>query len=186
MKKIIRRYTPSQESLNDSKFLTLFKVFLTKQDLWHFNRRSVAIGTFWGVFISLMPIPFQMPAAAFLALLFRCNLPVALLGTWLSNPITSPVIFAFEYALGARLLGTQLFHDVSEQISSDGWLSAIFSLGFSEWLDKFSDLWYPMLLGGVICGFLAGVVAYLWVRLYWRFVVVRSWKSRKDSRQKNT
>ena len=185
MKKIIQRYTPSQKTLDENKFLYLFKVFLSKPDLWHLNRRSVAGGFFWGIFVSFLPIPFQMPISAFLALAFRFNLPVALLGTWLSNPITSPIIFSFEYALGSKLLGSHLLSDLNSKFTSDGWINAIFSMGLSEWLDKFSGIWYPMMLGGIICGLAGGLIAYIWVRIYWRLAVVRSWKTRKNNRQKS-
>ncbi len=41
----------------------------------------------------MMPLPFQMLAAALIAYLIRVNIPSAIACTWVSNPLTTPLFF---------------------------------------------------------------------------------------------
>ena len=43
--------------------------------------------------------------AAAAALRLRCNLTLAVLTVWISNPLTLPPILYVEYLLGTKLLG---------------------------------------------------------------------------------
>ncbi len=45
----------------------------------------------------MMPLPFQMLAAALIAYLARVNIPGAIACTWMSNPLTTPLILFSQY-----------------------------------------------------------------------------------------
>ena len=60
-----------------------------------------------GVFLGIIPGTGAIAAAA-MAALFRLNLPVMVAGALLTNPITTPFVYACSYFLGHWLLGDWL------------------------------------------------------------------------------
>ena len=72
------------------------------------NRRSVSVACAIGLFCAFIPIPFQMILAAGLAIIVRCNLPIAVALVWITNPITMPPLFFLAYKMGAFLTDVHL------------------------------------------------------------------------------
>ncbi len=59
-----------------------------------------------GVFIGVTPtIPFHTVLILFLIFLSRQNLTAALLGAWITNPVTIPFFYLTEYEIGKFILG---------------------------------------------------------------------------------
>jgi uncharacterized protein (DUF2062 family) len=52
-----------------------------------------------------MPVPLQMVAAALFAFVVRVNIPAAAVCTWVSNPLTTPLILFSQDSLGSLVLG---------------------------------------------------------------------------------
>jgi uncharacterized protein len=73
-------------------------------EMWQPQRARFASGCAIGVFFSMMPLPFQMLAAALIAYLARVNIPAAIACTWISNPFTTPLILLTQYKLGLLLI----------------------------------------------------------------------------------
>jgi uncharacterized protein (DUF2062 family) len=70
------------------------------------NPHSLALGMAVGIFVSITPIiPLQTVVAIALAFLVRGSKSAAVLGTWLSNPLTIPVVYYANYKLGCLLAG---------------------------------------------------------------------------------
>jgi len=44
---------------------------------------------------------------------------------------------------------------------------------------EFLVIWQPVLVGSLISGVIAALLAILFVRLLWRLIVIRSWLKRK-------
>ena len=86
------------------KSLAVLGDWIYADNLWHINRYSASMAFFVGLFVAFMPIPGQMVAAASLALLFRCNLPLSVGLVWITNPVTMPAIFYLAYKLGAMVI----------------------------------------------------------------------------------
>lgn len=144
---------------------------LEDPNLFHLNRHSVSVAVFWGLFISMLPIPGQMPLAALLAFLFRYNLPISIVMCWISNPITMVPIFYSTYELGRMILHTP---KVSFHIQlSWSWLSQEFLL-----------VWQPLMFGSVLTGLVLGLVGYLSMQAFWFWYVMRSWEQRKERRKR--
>jgi uncharacterized protein len=77
---------------------------LFANEMWQPERARFASGCAIGVFFSMMPLPFQMLAAALIAYLARVNIPAAIACTWVSNPLTTPLILFTQYNLGSVLI----------------------------------------------------------------------------------
>ena len=78
---------------------------LFAREMWQPERGRFAFGCAIGVFFAMMPVPFQMVAAALIAFLVRVNIPAAVACTWVSNPLTTPLILFSQYYLGSFVLG---------------------------------------------------------------------------------
>jgi uncharacterized protein (DUF2062 family) len=113
------------------------------------NPNYIALGTAVGIFVSITPIiPFQTLVAITLAFLVRGSKSAAVLGTWLSNPLTIPLVYYVNYKLGCLLMGYQTTLDSIEFES----FSQLMELGFEVTL--------AMMTGGVVIGAVLGTVAY--------------------------
>lgn len=100
----LRKLLPTHEIIKNQKILKIFGKLLYKREIWSLSRRKILGGVFIGVFIAFIPMPFQMLLVAFLAIIFNVNLPVTILLVWITNPLTMPFIYYFEYELGNFVL----------------------------------------------------------------------------------
>jgi len=79
----------------------LFKKVLTTNDSPHKLAMGFAIAVFWGVMATCgFAIVFSLPTAV----LLRANKVTAVIGTFVSNPFTTPFIYAFSYKMGSFVL----------------------------------------------------------------------------------
>ncbi len=164
-KEFIKRLTPDSEKLRTHKHLRIFGKLLHDPGLWHINRRSVAMAFAIGLFWAMIPMPFQMVAAAASAIVLRVNLPISVALVWLTNPLTMPPIFYATYRIGAFLLGTPPVAN-----------SAEFSLEYLE--HSLSIIWAPLLLGSIVTGLVLGALGYVALRLLWRQNTLKRWQTR--------
>ena len=160
------RYLPTRSDLRESWLLRPVAHLLDNNELWHMNRRAVSGAVFVGLFSAFIPVPSQMVLSAILAILFRCNLPIAIGLVWITNPITIPPMFYFSYRLGAWLLDMRLSVDS-------------INLSFSWIWDNLGTIGYPLLFGSFICGWVSGVTGFVITRVLWRLHVIRRWKERR-------
>ena len=124
------------------------------------NPHYLALGMAVGIFVSITPIiPFQTLVAVALAFLVRGSKSAAALGTWLSNPLTIPLVYYANYKLGCLMLGYQT---TLESISFDS---------FSQLLELGLEVTLAMMAGGVVIGVVLGVAAYFIT--FRGFVVIR-------------
>lgn len=168
-RKLLRRWLPSDQTFREHKRLRWMGRLLHDPNLWHLNRRSVAGAVSVGFFLAWVPVPIQMWIAALVAVVIRVNLPIAVLGVWLTNPVTMGPMFLFAANLGAWILGRDL--TITEFRFSWGWLT--------EQKDAF---WEPLLMGCFVIGLTAAVMGNLLVRLLWRLHILRSWQDRRRRR----
>jgi uncharacterized protein len=169
-KKFIRRYLPNPKLIREQPALRPVSRWLHEPELWHLHRRSVGGATFIGLFCAFLPIPFQMVVAATLAIVSRCNLPIAVALVWITNPITMTPMFYFAYRLGAWLLDRRI--EVATIRLNWEWLST-----------HFGEIGWPLLFGSLLCGWVAGLTGMVVVRMLWRFHVIRRWRARAQLRR---
>jgi uncharacterized protein (DUF2062 family) len=123
---------------------------------------EIAKGVALGIFIGLTPtFGFQMAIAIFFAYLLRENRLAAVLGVWVTNPLTAPVIYAVEYEMGRLLLGMERV-GLPDKLTFDAYAQ----LGW--------DIMLPMWVGGLISGVVLGALSYF---LTLRMVpIVKNWR----------
>ena len=104
MKAWLKKHMPTKKSLQKSREFKALKPYFKKSEFWVFNCESVARGVAAGLAGAVIP-GFQLFYAAILAIVFRGNLPVALLATLITNPFTVLPIIYFIHYIGSLLIG---------------------------------------------------------------------------------
>jgi uncharacterized protein (DUF2062 family) len=133
-----------------AKYLALY---LKRKPL---SSHKIALGFAFGTFVSFTPfMGLHGFVAIILAYLFKASIPASILGTIVGNPWTFPLIWVWSLNFGNFIMhGTQATHDVSS-----------FTFSLENIISEFAFYWehflFPMTIGGVPTGILAGLVAYL-------------------------
>ena len=178
MRKHLRKLLPDHEAIRANRWLAPFENTLLHPRLWHLNRHSAAGGAAVGLFCGLIPGPFQMLGAAIGAVAFRVNLPLALLTTLYTNPLTIVPLYFAGYGLGRLVLGGS-----GEFVAPPEWGEA----GMWVWIQALADwmahLGKPLALGLVLLASLLAAGGYVVVRLAWRCYLLRSWRRRRIQRK---
>lgn len=148
----------------------------------------IARGIWAGVFASFTPFFTMHFLLAFLvARLMRGNVLAALMATFFGNPLTYLPIVFFAMKTGHFLLGTEFeegthqsilgkFADAGEDLKDN--FFSLFSNTEADWqgLSVFYDeIFLPYMIGGLICGAIAGTVCY-----YLSVPVIRVYKKRRQ------
>lgn len=178
MRKIFRKYLPKHEAIRDNRWLRPFQNTFLRPELWHLNRRSAAGGFAVGLFCGLIPGPIQIFSAAIISVILRVNLPLALVTTLYSNPLTIVPLYFGAYTIGALALGADIntFEHPPEFDSAD----------LSGWINEFA-LWAyglgkPLALGLVLLGIILSATGYFALRGLWRLQMIRARKKREQRR----
>ena len=103
--KFLRKRLPDRLTVRRHKWLAWCGHWLDHPNLWALNRDSAAGGFAIGLFAGLIPGPLQMLGAVGLTLLFKRNIPVALVTTFYTNPFTIAPLYLLAYGYGRLLLG---------------------------------------------------------------------------------
>lgn len=150
----------------------------------------VALGFSCGVFASFSPFfGLHILYAAALAKVLRGNLLASLIGTFVGNPLTFPLIASISLALGRRILGFGAtgrdFGRVAGAFSHallGIWQNflGLFSDRPSEWTKVavfLRDVIWPYFLGGLLPGLIAAIASYYLTR-----PIVAAYQARKRAR----
>jgi uncharacterized protein (DUF2062 family) len=156
-------------------YLSPFGHLLHDPNLWGIRRRSVVPAFALGIFVAFLPTPGHMVIAALLAIAFRVNLPVAVLATWVINPLIMYPVYSVTYEFGRYLLNM-------EPHAFD------FELSFAWLADGFGYVWAPLILGCVVLGALASLTSYIALDMLWRASIsdyLKKRRARKAAQQMN-
>ena len=171
---LFKRYIPHKKSVESNSIVRVFAEYLQDPNIWHIHRRSSAGGAAIGVFCAFIPLPIQTLSAASLAILFRMNLPISILFSFLTNPVTIPFIFFYSYKLGSSLLGHEeppINNIIPDNISIIEWFNTIFL-----------NIWEPLFIGCFILGLISSCIIYFLIRLVWRFGAIIKWAKRNQQK----
>jgi uncharacterized protein len=163
------RNMPTREQMEHNRFIPKS---VLRSELWRFTRRSVPRGIALGIIVGVM-LPFaQIIFAAVLSLPVRANVPLAALTTFITNPFTTPLIWAFSYQIGRWML--QVDGVMPEgPITSFGHVSDIWSL--LHWI---TDEGKILVFGLCVVTAISAAVGYLLASFVWKLVILRKRRHR--------
>ncbi|MEC9340382.1 MAG: DUF2062 domain-containing protein, partial [Pseudomonadota bacterium] len=167
MKARLRRLLPSREHIFRMPLMGYFRDHLSRYELWHLNRRSAAGAVAVGFFFAFITPVFQIPPAVVAAYLFRVNIPVTILATFINTPFTFPVVYLTCHRIGLAILGTP---DSQAPHWTLAWMSANL---------------LPTLAGALILGSAASGAGYFTIRLIWSLDIRRRWVRRRQRRRES-
>ena len=176
-----RRLMPTRAEARRQRALRWLGPLLEREWLWRMNRRAVASGVALGVFFGLIVPVAQIPFAAAGALLLRANLPAAVLATLVSNPLTVPPIYWLAHRTGAAILEPSEPERVVASAADD--LEAAHTIS-ADWIQRITDVGAPLMLGLSLFAACGAMIAYLAVRLIWRWSVL--WQRRRPRASRET
>ncbi|MDH3747196.1 MAG: DUF2062 domain-containing protein [Gammaproteobacteria bacterium] len=171
-RRFFRKFAIKRHHMAENRLLSPFRNLLHEPRLWGIRRRTVVPAFALGLFIAFLPFPGHPLWAALLALTLRINIPVAIVTTFVSNPLTMGPMYYSTYRLGRRLLGLEPV-PFSFELSLD-WVT-----------NKFVTIWQPMILGSLLLGTAAALIGYVIVDLLWR-ASVHDYKSRKRQQRNDS
>lgn len=153
-------------------YLRPFRALLAHPVYIAINRRSITGGLALGVLVGVLPFLGHTPVVVAAALLLRVNLPVAVIATWVANPLTYGPIFYGEYRLGSYLLGLPP-------------MDLRLDMPWQELALALAGAWQPLWLGAVIGAPLSAGAVYLLGNAGWR-LMTRSRMRRRAGRHSGT
>lgn len=154
---------PNRQKIENNFYLQRLKKRLNNPNLWHINCHSLSAGLAAGLFTIFIPLPIQTILAILLCILFRGNLLVAILATWVNNPITFAPLIYLTYKVGELIIG-----EASQSVPQPEAF-------------KFYSVWWPhtgwfshfgkaYLLGLPVIAFTTALAAFLLVNLLCLFI----------------
>lgn len=177
----LKRVLPDVDNYRDSQVARLLGPRFFHPALWHLNRRSVAGAVAIGMFCGLIPGPLQMLGGAIGAVLFRRNLPVSLVTTLYTNPLTIVPLYVVAFELGALVLGD---HHVMPPAPAFAGTSP------AQWMGLLGDwtvaLGKPLVIGVPLLAVVLAVAGYWAVHLGWGLYLRWMWLQRRRARVART
>ena len=165
-----RSHVPTRESIGGNRWLAPFAHRLLKPDIWHFNRRSVPRAVALGLFIApIIPVAHTV-IAALLALPARANIVIALMITFVINPLTIPPFYYAAFHVGQFLL--QAHHSAPGHIVVPPVHTA------NYWLTWALHVTGPAALGTLVLATIASSAGYCISAWIWRIRIARKWRRR--------
>lgn len=151
LRKQLNRY---YKKFEHNKYIVKFSKISGAENLWEFNRSSVAKAIALGIACAWIPLPFHTIIAIFIATIIDCNIPLVAISIWFANPLTMPFMYYFAYMLGDLILNV---HNMNIH----------FHLSMHDVLEVLHVVWEPFVLGCLISGVICGIFAYMIVQLIW-------------------
>lgn len=147
------KYLPRRKHLKGGRLHRLVGDRLFAPDLWAPTRETTAKGLALGIFIGLTPtMGAQIILTGIAAVILRVNIPIALAGSLVTNPLTAPIIYPLQYQLGVWLVGSPHVEELR---------------GYTGMMRMFVRYAKPLWTGSVVSGAAAATVAYMLVALIW-------------------
>ncbi len=166
LRNFFKHCLPHKDRIRKQGGVKLFSNYLHDPNIWHLHRRSSATGAAIGMFCAFIPLPIHTISAVLLAILLRANLPIAVVFSLFSNPITMPPLFIFAYQIGTKLLALPQ-------------VTIHFSFSWDWIMTTFAHIWKPLLLGCFMLGTISALLTYVMIRLIWRLSAISQWENRR-------
>lgn len=178
-RKLLRRYLPDQDTITRYDITRRFTPFLKRAELWTIKRNLIAGGLAVGLFCGMIPGPLQMLAALSLAIVLRVNLPVAVMGTFFTNPLTILPLYLLAFMIGQWCIGDAGASTMPAFPVTDWNQPGLALSAWSEWTLGFGQ---PLALGLLILACMLGISGYALVQVGWRLNVLHALRRRRYNR----
>jgi uncharacterized protein (DUF2062 family) len=140
----------------------------------------LSIGLVSGIFAGVVPVlPFQTILALTLASILRGSRLAAVIGTWVSNPLTWALLYYSSFKLGAWILGlpetNKIFASIMSSIHhGDGWIVIAQKMAEAGML-----MVGTFITGGILLGLMVAAPSYLVIMKF--FHAGSPWRSERVS-----
>lgn len=172
----ISRNMPTREQMEGNRFIRPFAHRVLRSDLWRFTRRSVPRGVALGMLVGII-VPFaQILFAALLSVSVRANVPLAALTTFVTNPVTTPLLWVAAYWVGSWLLRV----DAATVVAPVS--RAIEQTELQQFLEWLTGATMVTAFGLVVIAIVTAAFSYLVSGMIWRALVARKWSRRRNRR----
>lgn len=176
MRKIISKLLPNQEVLKNHLGNSSYANSILQSDCFHINRRSISKAVAIGLFFAFIPLPLQMALAATTAIFFRANFIVAIMMTWITNPITFVPFNYLIFSVGHYVTrNEEVFHSVPA-FDFDNFFSLSLFSHYTAWLKQAG---ISFIVGIPIVATMFSVIGYIVIEIVWRVYLYRSIIKRK-------
>lgn len=164
-----KRNLPTPDSFEGNRYLRPVAHRILAPALWRFTRRSVPRGVALGMVTGILFPVAQIALSALIALPFRANIPVAALTTFITNPFTTPFIWAAAYYIGkwALRLDQIVPGDPVRDAATSTWM---------QWL--MSDAAPSIAVGLLIITIASAVGGYFVTKWSWQAWIAHKWRTR--------
>jgi uncharacterized protein (DUF2062 family) len=145
------RNLPTRESVRRTWAYPWFGESLMGPVYWTPGRHSLALGLGIGWFLGLLPcFGLHRRLVVLAGALLRCHLPTAVLGTFISNPLTWPAILMVQYLAG-------------------GWIYSFFGdpNAAAPWPQYLGSFVATLTMGSLVTATLMGISGYVGAWLFW-------------------
>jgi uncharacterized protein (DUF2062 family) len=164
MKNRLKNLIPPAKEIQKSHQLKGLKYFLHAPCFWSYDIQCTSRGVAAGLAGAVIP-GFQIFYAAILAIILRGNLPIALLCTLITNPLTAVPITYFIYCIGTLIIGNGKKDFVLEEFQWDFSSFHAFWLNVSGWSLQFGK---AFLVGLPIVSLCLGILGYFGTIFIWK------------------
>jgi uncharacterized protein (DUF2062 family) len=181
-KKFLRRVLPDRTTIERFPITRRFSRKFDLPFLWQVQRETIAFGLAIGLFCGMIPGPLQMIAAIGMSIVFRVNLPMAIIGTFFTNPFTIIPLYMLAYGIGQSMMGDDHWRHLPSLPVVD-WSSPV--LAVQTWASWITELGTPWLLGMFVLAFELAAIGYFGVNIFWRvchYFAIRRQQRRRRSR----
>lgn len=165
-RRFFKRILPDPHKIQNASFMRPLKSFTTNRQLWTSKRRNIVWGLAIGIFCGFQPIPAHTMLAVLLAIVFRANLPMAVVSTLISNPITMVPLYYLGYKIGCAILGIPDL-ELPTDVSSFERIKSLLQHG-----------WLPVYFGNFVTGLFFSLLSSFSLNEFWKWAVLKRRKLR--------
>ena len=151
---------------------------------------KISLGMSCGIFASFTPLfGLHFLIAGLLSYVLRANVLASLIGTFVGNPLTFPIITVFNLKIGEWIVGSSEYSSDDGGKIFEGFLDFIFLIYKSLFTDGsfgensvprmnefFNGVFIPYSLGGFIFGIIIAIISYFLLR-----PLVSTYQKKRDS-----
>ncbi|MDP2024472.1 MAG: hypothetical protein A3B67_08240 [Burkholderiales bacterium RIFCSPHIGHO2_02_FULL_66_10] len=171
MKKRLKAWLPSSDSIRNNRWLRWLGPTLHHPRLWHFSRKGIAMGLALGIFFGLLVPVAQMPLSAAAAVILRANLPMAVASTLVTNPVTFGPVYYGAYRVGKAVLGEPPLTEAQASALLERAVKTQQAEGWKERLEgalrRLATVGKPLVVGLAIVATVSGLAVYFIISAIW-------------------